>query len=190
MTEPGFAAALREVVLALEATDIPYMVVGSFASGAHGEPRTTRDLDLLIDPTPDQLEQLLTRLPSERYYVDADAARDARKRRSMFNVIHIPSAWKLDMIVRKPGAFYAEELRRRQKQVLGGVPVDMATAEDTVIAKLQWSHASGTSEVQLRDIVGILRLRATELDVAYIERWVDELELRDQWARAQSLATS
>jgi hypothetical protein len=122
MTTTGFAAALQEVVSALDEIGVPYMVVGSFASSVHGEPRTTRDLDLLIDPTSDQLEQLLKRLPPERYYVDPDTARDARKRRSMFNdVIHLPSGWKLDMIVRKPGAFSAEELRRRVKKVLGGV---------------------------------------------------------------------
>jgi hypothetical protein len=186
MSEEGFGALLRELVGLLGTLGIPYMVVGSFASSVHGEPRTTLDLDLVIDPTGPKLESLLQQLPADRYYVDAEAARDARKHRSMFNVIHLPSGWKLDLIIQRGRPFSVEELRRREKKTLRGVDVDMATAEDTVIAKLEWSKA-GNSERQLSDAAAILRLRGPALDIAYIERWVDELELREQWARAQAL---
>jgi hypothetical protein len=59
MTDDAPGALLRKIITALETALIPYMVVGSFASTAHGEPRTTRDLDLVIDPRPDQLNELL-----------------------------------------------------------------------------------------------------------------------------------
>jgi len=186
VTDAGFAALLRELVSVLERVSISYMVVGSFASTVHGEPRTTLDLDIVIDPSSDQLERLLAALPEDRYYVDAEAARDARKCRGMFNAIHLPSGWKVDLIIRKARPFSAEELRRREQQTLRGVAVDMASAEDTIIAKLEWSKA-GNSERQLRDVAAIVRLRGEALDRAYIERWVDELELRDQWDRARQL---
>ena len=93
------------------------MVVGSFASTAYGEPRSTYDLDLVIDPGIDQLNQLLTGLDPERYYVDADVARDAFRRRSMINVIEIETAWKLDLVIRKARPFSVEELRRRQSSI-------------------------------------------------------------------------
>ena len=67
-----------------------------------------------------------------------------------------------------------------------GVDVATATAEDTIISKLEWSKAAG-SERQLEDVAGILRLRKASLDFAYIERWVGELELGEQWDRAQRL---
>src|SRR5262245_52617044 len=108
MTDDGFASLLRELVAVLESTGIPHMVVGSFASTVHGEPRTTLDLDIVIEPTGDQLEQLLEALPEDRYYVDPAVAREARRRRSMFNVIHMPSGWKVDLIIRKARAFSAE----------------------------------------------------------------------------------
>lgn len=60
-------------------------------------------------------------------------------------------------------------------------------AEDTIISKLEWSKASN-SERQLLDIAGILRVRSTDLDLAYIERWVDALDLRLQWDRVRELA--
>jgi len=104
---------LRTIVGILDTIGVPHMVVGSFASSVHGEPRTTRDLDLVIDPTREQLDQLLAALDPDQYYVDADVARDALRRRSMFNVIEIESAWKLDLVILKARAFSIEELGRR-----------------------------------------------------------------------------
>ena len=65
-----------------------------------------------------------------------------------------------------------------------GVEIATATAEDTIIAKLEWAKAGG-SDRQLEDVAGILRVRAGTLDIPYIERWVEELELADQWQRAR-----
>jgi hypothetical protein len=182
----GLETLLRQVVGELTHVGIPHMVVGSFASMVHGEPRTTHDLDVVIDPTAAQLTELLSRLPIERFYVDPDVARDAHRRRSMFNIIDITTGWKLDLIIRKARSFSVTELQRRVKATIEGVAVDTATAEDTIIAKLEWSKA-GSSERQLEDVAGILRVRGPALDRDYIERWIDELELREQWTRAQAL---
>jgi hypothetical protein len=160
------------------------MIVGSFASTLHGEPRTTRDLDVVIDPSAEQLDELLAALPADRYYVDPDVARDALAQRSMFNVIDSASAWKIDLMIRKPRAFSIEELGRRVAVEMLGVMVPAATAEDTILAKLEWSHQSG-SDRQLEDVRGILRVRGHSLDHSYIERWVDVLEVRGEWERAQ-----
>jgi hypothetical protein len=159
------------------------MVVGSFVSSTYGEPRSTYDLDLVIDPTHEQLEQFLSHLSKERYYVDDDVARDALRRRSMFNIIEMESAWKLDLVIRQARAFSVEELRRRQRISILGVEVAAATPEDTIIAKLEWSQRAA-SDRQLDDVSGILRVGGAALDLAYIERWVDELGLREEWTRA------
>lgn len=112
MTDDAPGGLLRTIITALDAAVIPHMVVGSFASTAHGEPRTTRDLDLVIDPRPDQLDNLLGALDAERFYVDPDVARDALRRRSMFNVIEIATGWRLDLVIRKARPFSVEEMRR------------------------------------------------------------------------------
>ena len=67
-----------------------------------------------------------------------------------------------------------------------GVRVDCATAEDTIISKLEWSVRSGGSERQRRDIAGIVAAAAGQLDQAYIERWVAELGLEAEWAAARA----
>jgi len=185
MTDDAPGGLLRKIITALETALIPYMVVGSFASTAHGEPRTTRDLDLVIDPRPDQLNELLAALDAEHYYVDSDVARDALRRRSMFNIIEIATGWKLDLVIRKARPFSIEEMRRRTITKILGMDVSTATAEDTIIAKLEWAKL-GASDRQLEDVAGMLRVRGADLDFDYIERWVTELGLAELWQRARA----
>jgi hypothetical protein len=161
------------------------MVAGPFASTAHGLPRTTQDLDVIIDP-PDEsaLEALVAALLADQFYVDPDVAREAMQRRSMFDAID-RSAWKIDFILRIARPFSIEELARRTAVQILGVPVFIASAEDTIIAKLEWSKLSGDSERQHRDVAGVLATMKDELDRDYIERWVRELGLEPEWKAAQ-----
>lgn len=171
----------------LEGARIPFMVAGSFASGHHGIPRMTRDLDLVVDPTHQQLVTFLDAVPADALYVDRRAALDALGERSMFNVIDLHGGWKVDLIIRKARPFSREELARRQSATIEGVTLPVATAEDTIVAKLEWARR-GRSERQLDDVRGILDLQGTALDRGYIERWVAELGLGAEWRAAQAPA--
>jgi hypothetical protein len=93
----------------------------------------------------------------------------------------------VDAVIRKARAFSVEELRRSAPARILGVDVKIATAEDTIIAKLEWAGAGG-SDRQLSDVAGILRVRGDDLDRAHIERWVTELGLDAAWRRALALA--
>lgn len=176
---------LERIVPALERANVPFMVAGSFASAAHGLPRSTNDLDIIIDPTLEALEAFLAQLPPEVYYVDADVARDALLRRGMFNVIDHSTGWKIDFIFRRNRPFSREEFERRSTMSLLGVEVGIASAEDTILAKLEWSKASGGSERQRRDIAGIIATLGESLDLVYLGRWLRELDLETEWALAQ-----
>lgn len=182
----GIRGPLREIKALLDAAEIPHMVVGSFASTVHGEPRTTQDLDLVIDPSTSALDRFLAALDLDAFYVDPDTARDALRRRSMFNIIDMRSAWKVDLMIRKDRPFSREELSRRADQDILGVMVPTASPEDTIIAKLEWAK-QGASERQLRDVVGVLRVRGDSLDRDYIARWIDALGLEEQWERAREI---
>jgi hypothetical protein len=181
------AAALERIVAALDRAEIPHMLAGSFASTLHGIPRSTHDIDLVVDPTPPKLDALLRGLPRDRFYVSAEAARDAIARRSSFNVIDLASAWKIDLIVRRDRPFSKAEFARRQATEILGVRVFAATAEDTIVAKLEWARL-GESERQLRDVAGVIEMSGAALDRGYIERWVSELRVGDLWERAQQMA--
>jgi len=184
MSDQGAGDFLARLSAKLTAAGIRHMVVGSFASSFHGVPRSSQDLDIVIDPDAGSLQRFLDSLPAAEYYADADAALDAFRRRSQFNVIDTATAWKVDLIVRKARPFSIEEMRRPIEGDLLGARIFVASAEDTVISKLEWAKLGGGSELQLRDAAGIVALHGTsKLDVAYIERWVSELGLEDSWRR-------
>lgn len=165
------------------------MLAGSFASSFHGDPRTTHDIDLVIAPTRESLVALVRSLDPDRYYVSEPAALDAFDRRGQFNVVLLDSGWKADLILRKERPFSRSEFERRQSASIGGVEVFIATAEDTIVAKLEWAK-QGESERQLRDVAGILDVSGSNLDRPYIDRWVAELGLLVEWDRAKALAGS
>lgn len=172
---------LEQIARLLESCGIPFMVSGSFASGHHGSARQTRDVDLVIDPSRTQLLAFLDGLPTGALYVDRQAALEALTERSMFNVIDGATGWKIDFIVRKARAFSQEELARRRTATLAGVRLPVATAEDTILTKLEWAKAGG-SERQLADVRGILDVQGDTLDRAYIERWAAPLGVLEAWS--------
>lgn len=178
---------LARVSKLLDAAGVPFMIAGSFASTAHGVPRTTHDLDLVIDPpSASEFEVLLASIRADQYYVDSDTAREAFRRRSMFNLIDLASGWKVDLIFRKNRPFSRDEFARRVKMTILGVAAFVASPEDTIVAKLEWSKHSGGSERQRRDVAGVVASIGDALDLAHIERWVRDLGLEDEWQAAQA----
>lgn len=183
---------LQKITTALDRAGILYMLSGSFASAYYGAPRSTQDIDLVIAATPAQLRAFVQGLSSDTYYSDLDAALEAHKRQSQFNVIDQATGWKIDLIIRKSRAFSDEEFSRRRLVDLEGAPLFVATAEDVVIAKLEWSKLA-QSQRQIEDVAAILRVRSGSLDDSYLERWIVELGLKKEWndaRRAAGLADS
>jgi hypothetical protein len=160
------------------------MLSGSFASAYYGAPRSTQDIDLVIAATPAQLREFVQSLPSTEYYADLDAALEAHKRQSLFNVIDLATGWKVDLIIRKSRAFSQEEFRRRQLVNLQDYPLFVASAEDVIVAKLEWAKLA-QSRRHIEDIAGILRVRGESLDRAYLQKWTAELGLENEWSDAQ-----
>jgi hypothetical protein len=177
----------REITAALDQAGIAYMLTGSFASAYYGAPRSTQDIDLVIEANPEQLRALVRILPGGRYYADLDAALEAHRRCSIFNVIDLASGWKIDLIMRKPRAFSMTEFRRRQQVSLQDTLLFVASAEDVVVSKLEWSKLAH-SQRQIEDVAAILRVRREQLDQPYIEQWIKELGLEKEWAAARETA--
>ena len=159
----------------LQAANIPFMVSGSLASSFHGRPRATNDVDLVVDPSPEALASFLRSLPPD-WYVSEPAATDALRRRSMFNIVDPESGWKADLVIRKDREFSSTELRRRMLAEVLGEAVPVATPEDVILTKLEWSKESG-SDRQYEDAVGVALLRWEELDRAYLATWATRLDV-------------
>ncbi len=180
---------LQRISAALDHAGIAYMLTGSFASAHYGSPRSTQDIDLVIAATVEQLTSLVQSLPSDEYYVDLDAALEARRRESLFNIIDMATGWKIDLIFRKSRRFSQEEFARRQQINLQGLRLFVASAEDVIVAKLEWAKLA-KSQRQIDDVATILGLRWDVLDRSYLEGWISELDLKAQWVVARSAARS
>ena len=176
---------LTTVVGALKEAKIPFMLTGPLAAAFYGTPRATQDIDLIIEPAPENLERLVDSLESAGLYVDRGSAREALRNGSQFNAIDPSSGWKADLIFRKQRAFSETEFARRGTNEILGIEVDLPTLEDLLIAKLEWSEL-GDSELQRRDIRELLELAGDSLDEAYLSRWVATLGLTAAWERVRS----
>lgn len=178
-----FATLIRDVLARLHSAGIAYMVTGSVASSYYGEPRATRDLDVVIDPDRESLRALVDGLIADGFYVDPQAAEEALDRRTQFNAI-APEALKVDFLLRKDRAFSIREFERRQGADLLGTAGFVTTAEDLIVAKLEWA-ARGESERQLRDVAGVIAVTGGEIDYAYVRRWIEALSLQAVWDRVK-----
>jgi hypothetical protein len=163
------------------------MLTGSFASVHYGAPRATQDIDIVIEAEPEVLKSFVQSLGKDDFYADVDTALEAQRRETMFNVIDRMTGWKIDLIIRKSRAFSKEEFRRRCSVDLEGIRIFIASAEDIVIAKLEWAK-HGKSQRQIEDVATILRLRKDALDRSYLEKWISILELGGQWSAARLAA--
>ena len=164
---------LLQIADTLTAAGIPFMVAGSQGSNYHGMPRSTNDVDLVIDPSPQQLEKFLL-LVSEGNYVSQEMRADALRNQSMFNVINFTLGEKADLIIRKKRPFSIEEFARRVTGTLMSKPVPFASAEDVILSKLEWNKIT-PSERQVRDALNVARVRWAVLDRDYLRKWGSEV---------------
>jgi hypothetical protein len=172
---------LRFVIDVLERLDISYAVVGSYASSAWGEPRMTRDIDVIVELSGNQVAALCDAFSPAEFYVSPVAARDAVERRSQFNVIHPSSGNKVDFIVAGKSDWSIVQLRRRKQiQFDENTCGYVASPEDVILGKLLYLREGG-SEKHIRDITGILKIRKDPLDLDYIASTAAQLRLSDVW---------
>ncbi len=168
---------LKLLLSKLDECGIPYMIAGSFASNIHGLPRATQDADVVIEAERSNLEQFLGSLGSA-FYRSPDAALDALVREQMFNVVHLETGFKVDLIIRKSRPFSKVEFARRRPAFYLGENRWFATVEDTILAKLEWSKMAG-SERQFNDALNVAKLQRNNLDRDYLEKWAEDLEVLD-----------
>ncbi len=176
--------SLATIIEALDAVGVPHMLAGSFASSHHGVPRSTADIDLVVEVDDEMFARLIDTLDTSRFYVPVETARRERLLGGQFNLIDTRTGWKIDLIFRRDRPFSRAEFERRQQTTVAGVQTYLASAEDTILSKLEWGAASG-SERQWRDVVEILRARAGDLDDAYLDRWAPALGVEAELARAR-----
>jgi hypothetical protein len=144
------------------------------ASNAWGIPRTTHDLDFVIQLPQSQIAALAGAFASPDYFLDEAAIRAAYQPPYQFNLIHVPSALKADFWLLRPIPFEREMFSRRVKDAWFGETIWLATAEDVILHKLHWNRIT-PSDRQLGDVAGVMAVQRGKLNAAYMRSWAAEL---------------
>jgi len=175
--------AFLDLTRYLDQLSLPYVVGGSFASSTFGIPRSTLNVDLVVDLTPDQAFQLATITASD-FAVDPDHARQAVASNRSFNLLHMTAVYKFDIF---PATFFlhgAQQISRRifvEGTALAQAElVPILSAEDVLLAKLAWYRLGGeTSDRQWSDLQGIWQMQQDNLDRLYLQSWAKKMKTTD-----------
>lgn len=182
------AELLNRVTSTLERLRIPYLVTGSVATIAYGEPRLTNDIDLVVRLLPAQIQPLCDAFPESEFYISAEVAMDAVEHQGQFNILHPASGLKIDVMIPDDSEFNHSRFRRlRQVPIAPGVRAAFASPEDVILKKLEYFREGG-SDKHLRDIAGVLKITGAELDHRYVAAWADRLGLAGLWREALEAA--
>src|SRR5436305_10819543 len=143
----------------LNRTGITYYLTGSMASNYWGIPRTTHDLDFVVQLAMSAVPRIVQEFRGD-FYLDEAAVRAAFQPPHQFNAIDTRSALKVDFWLPKSEPFDYEMLRRRTEAILFGEPAWIATAEDVILHKLLWNSIS-PSDRQLGDAAVVIAVQAS-----------------------------
>jgi len=176
-----------------EKLGVPYLIGGSLASTLYGMVRTTQDSDIVAEMRPEHIQPFVSALEAG-FYVDQEMIAESIQRNSSFNIIHHDTMFKVDVFIPRPRPFLTSQLARARRQTFTfekEVSAKFASPEDTILSKLEWYRMGGeASDRQWRDILGVLKTKAGDIDLEYLYHWARELKVGDLLKRALTQAAS
>lgn len=174
MTDPQELKILADFAEILDKLQISYAIGGSIASSIYGQVRFTQDADITVEPFDDHAEKFYQDIKSD-FYISKTAMYQALKDKTGFNLIHLSSAFKIDIFIRKDTNYQKQLLSRRKLIKLQDShqnPVSVVSPEDIILLKLQWyKQADCSSERQWNDVLGVIKIRKKEIDIEYLRKW-------------------
>ena len=171
-------AILQTLIDTLDKLNIAYAIGGSMASSVYGAVRFTQDADITVEPFSAVADKLY-RTVKKDFYISKNAMNYAVQNHTSFNVIHLTTAFKIDIFVMANDEFRKQIFSRRKKLPLGESsekPLSFVSPEDIVLLKLDWYKKTDcSSERQWSDILGVLSVRGSEIDIEYLKSWAGKL---------------
>jgi len=162
-----------DAVRRLSRARIAYLLTGSMASNYWGIPRTTHDLNFVVQLPVQSIPSLLHEFRDD-FYLDEPAVRAALAPPYQFNAIDKRSALKIDFWMLRPNPFEMSMFQRRLSVNFLGERAWIATAEDVILHKLHWDSRT-PSERQIGDAAGVVAVQSGSLDRIYLQKWGGEL---------------
>jgi len=173
---------LKEFSKILDTLDIRYAIGGSIASSVYGQVRFTQDADVMVEVFSSKA-QLFYEKVSPLFYISKEAMQHALQTKTSFNIIHLETAFKIDIFISKAGPYDRQVLLRAAKMQLGQTEQEaffFVSSEDIILLKLLWYEQGGrASEKQWNDILGVLVTQKQRLDLEYLKNWAKTLAVLD-----------
>lgn len=143
----------KELLSAFNARQVRYLVVGGYAVSFHAQPRATKDIDILIDPSADNSKAVYAALADFGAPLQGLSAKDFSEPDSFFRMGTPPAM--VDILPKISGVDFAAAWARRVNGAIEeGLTVPFISREDLLAAKL----SAGRPE----DLADVAALRATE----------------------------
>lgn len=165
---------LKDVITRLESAGLDYMLTGSLAMNYYAQPRMTRDIDIVVVLEGNDTHRIVETFGKD-YYVSEEAIVSAVKDATIFNLVHLESVVKVDIIVRKPDKYRQHEFSRRIQVKISDFSTWIVSKEDLILSKLNWARDT-KSEMQLKDVKNLL---ASSPDMEYLQQWAKELHVQE-----------
>ena len=169
----------------LNRSGLRYMVTGSLAAIAYGEPRLTLDVDIVLELAADELARLAEAFREPAFYcppLEVLRVEYGRPQRGHFNLIHLDSGLKADVYLAGRDPLHAWAMARRRAIVVNDLSIWFAPPEYVIVRKLQF-YQEGRSEKHIQDIQGILRCSGPTLDMAWLSRTLQAQGLEPFWSQ-------
>lgn len=164
------------------------MVTGGVASVVYGDPRFTRDVDLVVDLDTGSVGLFLAAFEKGAFYVPPKEAlleEVGRREGGHFNVIHRDTALRADVYLAGQDPFHAWALERRRRIEVEGIAIRLAPLEYVIVRKLEYFRASG-SDRHLRDVAMMLLVSGALLDPSALREWSERADVVDLLEEARA----
>jgi hypothetical protein len=162
------------------------MLTGSIVSSFQGEPRSTHDIDMMIQLSKESADLLLNAFPPFTYYIDKDMILDGIQSKTLFKLLNTETGDKIDFYPLPENEYELERFNRKIQEEINELKVWITSPEDTIISKLRWCKISNGSEKQFKDALNVFEVQFEILDFTYIQKWIKKLNLSDLYERLQT----
>ena len=169
---------LKLVADALARAGVEYMLTGSFASSLQGEPRSSHDIDLVVDIHAGTIDKIVESFPPPRFYLSEDRVAEAVTKKDMFNLIDSDTGNKVDFWLLTGEPFDRMRFSRRRSEEVLGIKIAVSAPEDTILAKLRWAKLSGGSAKQLTDALRVYEVQFEALNIGYLHDWAEKIRVQ------------
>jgi len=179
---------LKSITSFLDKHDIPYMITGAWSVIYYGRPRASHDIDFVVELHKEKIKMTLAFFKelSGDYLISVDDIEEAVEKKGQFNVLHLPTALKLDFWLLTDDLFDKSRFSRRKKVKVLEQPMWIASAEDTILQKLKW-YSEAKIEKHLIDAAFVYQVQESNLDKKYLQNWVDKLNVEKYFKEIKSI---